>query len=315
MRPWARLLLVAALATSLGGLTARWRAGGHHDALRVGAVSFVDRSALGLEGAGHGLLLRHLDEAGVRRIPGRPKGAGAARVDAALDFFDAGASGLALRLRLSPVGNNAALRATAELPTPDVAGLRQAVAEGWALVTALHALDRAGPAAWRAMLRDDAARRAPPADAGARGPSMPRSRSAAQQLRAHGLDRLVAAKDPHAGPLLVGLLERAAEPDADEATQALGLRAAGGVVLLRERRAVLPLIALGLRREPAFVVQIVYAVGALGGPQAEAYLVTLASGHAHHEVRAAAREALETMARAQGGGRVAPPAASGAIPA
>ena len=53
------------------------------------------------------------------------------------------------------------------------------------------------------------------------------------------------------------------------------------------------------RREPEYVVQMIFALGALGGREAEAYLFTVQSGHPVPEVKAAAAEALEELTRRQ----------------
>jgi len=77
----------------------------------------------------------------------------------------------------------------------------------------------------------------------------------------------------------------------------LVLRIVGALVAIGDERAVDPLIALTHRKDAGFVVQIVYALGALGSRQAEAYLVTMASGHPDDEVRSAAQKALAELLR------------------
>jgi len=80
----------------------------------------------------------------------------------------------------------------------------------------------------------------------------------------------------------------------------LVLRIVGALVMIRDERAIEPLIELTHRKDPEFVVQIVYALGALGSRQAEAYLVTMASGHPDDDVRMAAKQALAELLRHRG---------------
>jgi hypothetical protein len=87
----------------------------------------------------------------------------------------------------------------------------------------------------------------------------------------------------------------------------LVLRAVGALVAIGDERAVEPLIELTRRKDPRFVVQVVFALGAIGGRTAQGYLVTLASGHPVEAVRTSAAQALEELAgqsadRGRGGG-------------
>jgi hypothetical protein len=75
------------------------------------------------------------------------------------------------------------------------------------------------------------------------------------------------------------------------------LRAIGSLVAIGDARAVDPLIKLSERKDPEMVLQIVYAVGAIGGRTAEGYLVTMASGHPVEAVRKGAEQALDEMKR------------------
>lgn len=78
-------------------------------------------------------------------------------------------------------------------------------------------------------------------------------------------------------------------------------RTIGQLVELRDARAVEPLIELSRGKDHGFVRELLYAVGALGGAEAEAYLDTVAAGHDQPAVRRAAAEALgELRARAEG---------------
>ena len=91
-------------------------------------------------------------------------------------------------------------------------------------------------------------------------------------------------KNAAAVPALVARLQ---DPD-----PAVASRAVGALALIGDPRAVGPLIELSRRREGPFVVQMVRAVGDIGGAEAEAYLETLAAGHPDPQVAAAARDAL-----------------------
>ncbi|MEO1172423.1 MAG: HEAT repeat domain-containing protein, partial [Myxococcota bacterium] len=65
----------------------------------------------------------------------------------------------------------------------------------------------------------------------------------------------------------------------EEENELLVLRAVGALIALGDESAIDPLIALAKNKSPAFVLQVVFAVGAIGGRTAEGYLVTLAGGH------------------------------------
>jgi HEAT repeat protein len=81
--------------------------------------------------------------------------------------------------------------------------------------------------------------------------------------------------------------------------QVVVLRAIGALVAIGDRRAVRPLIELTRKRPPQIVSQILYALGSLGGPEAESFLYTLESGAAEEEVRRAAAEAFADLRRKQ----------------
>jgi HEAT repeat protein len=80
------------------------------------------------------------------------------------------------------------------------------------------------------------------------------------------------------------------EPEGD-----LVLRVVGSLVQIGDTAAVGPLVELTKKRHPIFVNQIVYAVAAIGGGEAEAYLDTVAQGHPSEHVRTAAKEALAEL--------------------
>ena len=80
----------------------------------------------------------------------------------------------------------------------------------------------------------------------------------------------------------------------DEAEQVV-LRSIGALVAIRDPRAASALIDAGRRRSSAYVAQIVFALGELGGREAEAYLFTVASGHPNPGLRQAAQMALDGL--------------------
>jgi hypothetical protein len=75
--------------------------------------------------------------------------------------------------------------------------------------------------------------------------------------------------------------------------------AMGALVEMREPRAVPALIELARGQDSFFLREIVYAVGSIGGLEAEAYLDTMAEGHDDPSIRAAARESLAQLRSAR----------------
>lgn len=98
---------------------------------------------------------------------------------------------------------------------------------------------------------------------------------------------LVRAQDEAALPVLLG---RLAGDDVDELREVMGL-----LVELRSPRAVNPLVEAARQRGPLFEREVVFAVGAIGGSDAEAYLDLIATGHDDPVVRASAEQALAEL--------------------
>jgi HEAT repeat protein len=69
----------------------------------------------------------------------------------------------------------------------------------------------------------------------------------------------------------------------------------GALAQLRDARAVPRLIELTRRREGPYVANLARIVGDIGGADAQAWLLTIASGHPDEVVRGAAKEALAEM--------------------
>jgi hypothetical protein len=112
------------------------------------------------------------------------------------------------------------------------------------------------------------------------------------RLRDYAVRVLADRRNPAAVPRLVARLK---DPDPEVVE-----RAVGALGQIRDPRAVVPLIELTYRREAPFVAQLARIIGDIGGAEAEAFLATLASGHADASVRRAARDALADLRRARG---------------
>jgi hypothetical protein len=86
------------------------------------------------------------------------------------------------------------------------------------------------------------------------------------------------------------LLERLKRPDEDQVRRAIG-----GLIELKDPRAVSPLIDLAREKNLMFLREVIFALGAIGGDEAEAYLYTVAQGHDQPAIRAAAQQALDEL--------------------
>jgi len=109
------------------------------------------------------------------------------------------------------------------------------------------------------------------------------------RLRDYAIRALADRRNPAVVPQLLNRLS-------DE-NPVVALRAVGALVAIGDRRAVDPLIEMTRRTRPQVTAQILYALAALGGPTAEAYLYTLESGAPDDEVRRAATDALSELRR------------------
>ncbi len=117
-----------------------------------------------------------------------------------------------------------------------------------------------------------------------------------RRIRDFAIVRLGERRATAAVKPLCDLLEKEEQPE-------LVLRAIGSLVAIGDPRAVEPLIELSRRKDPEFVLQIIFAVGAIGGRTAEGYLVTMASGHPVEAVRKGAEQALKEMQRSEHSGQ------------
>jgi hypothetical protein len=110
-----------------------------------------------------------------------------------------------------------------------------------------------------------------------------------------------ALADRRATVAVPALVRRLDDPDPEVSQLAVG-----ALAQLRDPRAIGPLIELSGRGDAAFTARLARIIGDVGGPEAEGYLLTLASGHPEPIVRSAAREALDELhARAREAGPVA----------
>jgi HEAT repeat protein len=148
-----------------------------------------------------------------------------------------------------------------------MAGALAGFDDAWSVIDRQRRLDAAGAAALEKSLADDDRR-----------------------MRDFAIVRLGEQKQKSAVPALCNLLKTEKRPE-------LVLRAIGALVSIGDARAVEPLIELSNQKDPDFVLQVVFAVGAIGGRTAEAYLVTMASGHPIETVRQGAEQALAEMKR------------------
>jgi len=106
-------------------------------------------------------------------------------------------------------------------------------------------------------------------------------------------DYAVRALSDRRNPAAVGALLLRLQDDSPVVVR----RTVGALVAIGDMRAVRPLIDLTKKRSPALVAEILYALGSLGGPEAESFLYTLESGSPDEEVRRAASEALSDLRR------------------
>ena len=105
-------------------------------------------------------------------------------------------------------------------------------------------------------------------------------------LMGFALDCLASRRSAMAVPALSKLLGEESDPDKL-------LRIIGALAEIGDERAVPALIELTRRQDDYFVLQVVYAVGVIGGRIAEGFLVTLAGGHASEHVRQVASALLK----------------------
>lgn len=107
------------------------------------------------------------------------------------------------------------------------------------------------------------------------------------RVRDYAIRVLADRRSPAAVPQLIARLQ---DTNADVAR-----RAAGALIAVGDRRAVRPLIEMTRKRRPEDVGPILYAIGSLGGPEAEAFLFTLESGSPDEEIRRAAQGAYSDL--------------------
>jgi hypothetical protein len=109
------------------------------------------------------------------------------------------------------------------------------------------------------------------------------------RVRDFAIRVLADRRSPAAVPQLIARLQ---DPSPEVAR-----RAAGALIAIGDRRAVVPLIEMTRHRHAEDVGPILYAIASLGGAEAEAFLFTLESGAPDEETRRAAKGAYEDLMR------------------
>lgn len=109
------------------------------------------------------------------------------------------------------------------------------------------------------------------------------------RVRDYAVRALADRRNPAAVPALLARLQ--------DDNPVVVRRTVGALVAIGDIRAVRPLIELTKKRPPALVAEILYALGSLGGAEAESFLYTLESGSPDEEVRRAASEAFVDLRR------------------
>jgi len=116
------------------------------------------------------------------------------------------------------------------------------------------------------------------------------------RVRGYAVKVLAERRHPAAVP---PLLEQLKAEDLDLVRGAIG-----ALVELRDPRAVPVMIDACHARDNLFQREVVFALGAIGGDEAEAYLYTMAQGHDEPVIRASAQQALDELkARSKQGAR------------
>jgi len=107
------------------------------------------------------------------------------------------------------------------------------------------------------------------------------------RTRTWAMKVLADRKNPAAVP---PLLEQLKSEDLDEVRAAIG-----ALVELKDQRAVPAMIDASHARDNLFQREVVFALSAIGGEEAEAYLFTMAQGHDEPVIRASAQQALDEL--------------------
>lgn len=108
-----------------------------------------------------------------------------------------------------------------------------------------------------------------------------------KRARSYAVKVLSDRKNPAAVP---PLLEQLKDDDLDVVRVAIG-----ALVELKDLRAVPAMIDASHARDNLFQREVVFALSAIGGEEAEAYLFTMAQGHDEPVIRASAQQALDEL--------------------
>jgi hypothetical protein len=113
-----------------------------------------------------------------------------------------------------------------------------------------------------------------------------------RDVRDHAVQILGVRRAPEA---VAALIEALGDNDGEVAQHAIG-----ALVSIGDARATPKIIELTRHKGGFFLVQLLYALGSLGGKEAEAFLWSVSQGHPEHHARRAAGEALETLRKKKG---------------
>ncbi len=105
-------------------------------------------------------------------------------------------------------------------------------------------------------------------------------------------------RERHEPSLLPKVIEMLDDRDADVALEAVGV-----LVEEKAKSAAVPLIRISKGRDRIFLLQIITALGEIGGPVARGFLFTVAAGHDSTEIRRRAAESLRHVLLSQHTGK------------
>ena len=109
------------------------------------------------------------------------------------------------------------------------------------------------------------------------------------RVRDYAVRTLSERKNKAAVPTLIARLS--------DPSREVALRAIGALRIIGDPKAVPPLIELTRNKDSQFLMTVIDVVGGIGGDEANAWLFTLASGHPDEQVRQAAQEAQDAIAK------------------
>ncbi len=108
------------------------------------------------------------------------------------------------------------------------------------------------------------------------------------RVREFALERVAQKRVNSVVPVLISRLQ-------DETIQRLKMRVIGVLAELKAKSAVAPLVAITRHQEPALLLQVLHALGHIGGKEALGFVVTVATGHSIEGVRQVATDILKGL--------------------